>query len=71
MIDGLKTREATKESFWGDYKGHFIEIEWSKHREMWYIAVYNDMGYAYDGWWDEPNTTMEDAINEAIKGAML
>lgn len=68
---GLITKERTNTSFYGFYKGHELVIEKHKNDDYFYIQVYNDGGYAYDGYAPEECETVDDAIKEAIDGAQL
>lgn len=63
--------KKTKDSFSGFYKGYSIEIDRDKDTQTFYIQVYSDDGYLYDGWADDDITSIDDAIQEAIKGADL
>lgn len=73
MIDGVITEERGELFFHGSYKDHHIEIERDGHDDDWYIIVTAPCGMRdYDGWWtgsgDRP---LDDAIEEALAGAML
>lgn len=69
----MSDSKSTEDSYLGEYNGHTIEIERDKdHGNDFYIRVYNDEGYAYDGWWDESaDATIEEAISQAKDGALL
>lgn len=70
--DDVRELVRTDLSFQGKYKGHYIVITRDKSDEDWYITVSSDEGYAYDGWWqDSAEATINQAIQEAIEGAML
>lgn len=75
MIESkLVTREKTNSRFEGSYDGHDIELWRDKdHDGDFYIIVTAPSGvYEYDGWWDDSlDATVDDAIKEAIQGAML
>lgn len=71
-MEGLITISKDKDSFFGKYKGSEIVITRDKDNNNFYIQVFNDQGYGYDGWWDDSEfSTIDDAIVEAIDGAML
>lgn len=71
-MTGLVTQERTDDMFYGTYKGHIIDIIRDEDHNGWYyIRVFNDNGSGYDGWWDNAEASMDEAIEEAIKGAML
>lgn len=63
----------TPVSFYGAYKGHTVDI--TKDELGFYIIVKDPSGeYCYDGWWRDSfdgSKTIDNAIEEALKGAML
>lgn len=70
-MKGLVVKEKSESSFYGFYKGSIIEIEFYPEDDYYYIQVFDDGGFSYDGSWMEPGATIDDAIQEAISGAML
>lgn len=73
-MKGLITKERTDDQyFYGEYKGYLIDIDRDEdHGGDFYIMVFNDGGYLYDGWWDDSkDATIDDAIKEALQGAEL
>lgn len=71
----LKEYAKDKDTFTGVYKKHDIYINRDAiDRRNFYIEVVHPSGeHAYDGWWnsEDMNTTIDDAIKEAIDGAQL
>ena len=74
-----KVIEKTEECFEGYYKNHWIcitmEYICTGFEPIYHIEVQNQDGiYSYHGYWDGDNRlnlTMEDAVEEALKGSML
>ncbi len=66
----LETIERTDEHFYGLYRGAYIEIELPGACGF-YIKVWNGGGYSYDGHADSDVETIDDAIEDAIDGALL
>lgn len=66
----MRVTWKTTKFFCGTHKGSTIEIEHEANGRF-YIRVFNDRGYSYDGWAPENITTMREAKKEAIRGAML
>ena len=64
--------EMTEDVFYGEYKGHVIEINRESDDDF-YIMVRNPSGsFDYDGWWQhDGKDTIRDAVEEALKGSML
>lgn len=56
--------------FRGTHKGAIIEIEREKGGRF-YICVFNDAGYCYDGYAPKEIRKMADAKREAIRGSCL
>lgn len=71
----LKEYAKTNDHYTGVYKKHDIYINRDQiDRRLFYIEVVHPSGeHAYDGWWDSEDieTTIDDAIKEAIDGAQL
>jgi len=80
----LKKNIKVKSEFYflGYYKNHEIKIEkdnltWDEESytyPRWYIVVTGpNGGVCYDGWWGDylRNTTIDDAIEEALMGSKL
>lgn len=59
--------------FQGRYKGHDLDLMRDGRFSRWYIRVRDPRGcYAYDGWWAESaGKSLDEAIEEALKGACL
>lgn len=81
-IDGKRrcireVRTHTTERFEGRYKGYYVEVYQDSDEDeplRYYMHVYNpevSFGTACDGWCHEDTDTLEAAIKEALKGAML
>jgi len=85
IVDGKrciirKVEEYTEEEFYGEYKGRtihcFLDEEHTEYqqRPTFYIQVQDIKSgmYDYDGWMDEDlGDTIDDAIKDGIRGAML
>lgn len=68
----VKTIKREENVFWGEYKAHDIEIFRELSDEDWYIIVHSGRGYLYDGYFpDSANATIDEAIEEALKGSQL
>jgi len=71
--------EKTENIFWGEYKKHEIAIEGvlvgqdSTMGKRYAIAVLNTENgiYAYDGYWGDSYNTIDEAIEEALRGSKL
>ena len=67
----IKILIKTEGEFFGYYKDYSIDI----HREspmVFYIIVQGDKGVAYDGYYHSNKIiTMEDAIEEALRGSKI
>ena len=72
-IPGLIIREQSADRFRGRYNLHDIGIERDTTNQLFYIIVTHPSGvYDYDGWWeDSEEMTIEEAVVEAIRGAMI
>lgn len=58
-------------TFYGEHKGAIIEID-QEDDGLFYIQVRSHNGaYLYDGWAPEEVSTIDAAVQEAIKGAQL
>lgn len=75
-----KVEEYTKDKFYGKYKGRiiycFLDEDQTEYQgtPVFYIHVQDIKSgmFDYDGWMDEDKgDTIEDAIKEEIRGAML
>lgn len=66
----MRIISKSRTHFHGTHKGHTIEIEREPDGRF-YIRVFSDHGYAYNGWAPEDCRTMADAKREAIRGACL
>ena len=69
----MRVVEKRRGYFLGTHKGHNIEIERDHDIEgrNFYIRVWNDFGWAYDGYSPEGITTIAEAKKEALRGSML
>ena len=71
-MTGLDVKEKNADHFYGWYKGHEIQIDREKESGNYYILVWSDAGYDYDGWWnDSADASIDEAIEEAKRRAML
>lgn len=65
----------TQDEFHAFYRRHEITIERESNRsygKAWYIVVIAPCGsYAYDGWWGELDSSLDDAIAQALVGSGL
>ncbi|ODU81653.1 hypothetical protein [Novosphingobium sp. SCN 63-17] len=66
----MRTISKFRRHFHGTHKGNTVEIE-KEPDGRFYIRVFNDYGYAYDGWAPVEVRTMPQAKREAIRGACL
>lgn len=80
ILNGKKYRiiqieTHTPDNFYGTYKGRSIQIDREEDDSFYIIVTDIKSGMAdYDGWWRESqvfNRTIEEAIEEALKGAIL
>ena len=76
VIRKVVTKDA--DTFFGEYKGHTIEIwrdeEPLDHSQFTIMVTKKNCGMfatAYDGDWGCSDNTMDEAIEEALLGAML
>ena len=71
----VKVVKKTNDLFEGSYKDETETIEIKREGyNRFYILVYSDSGYSYEGYWDAPKvgiTDIEDAIKEALIGSDL
>lgn len=69
----MRVQESRHGYFRGTHKGHTIEIERDHDIEgrHFYIRVYSDNGYAYDGYSPVGVATMAEAKREALRGSLL
>jgi hypothetical protein len=72
----VKCYSKDRNNFHGFYKGFEIIIERQNRKDPWYIMVFDEDGYAYDGWWTEPQredriATRREAVLEALRGSLL
>lgn len=74
----MRTISKSRNHFHGTHKGYQIEIERERPAvealgglKHFYIRVYNDNGYAYDGYSPVGVTTLAEAKREALYGACL
>jgi len=64
--------ERTDTHFFGHYKGAAIQVDLNDDEDNYYILVWDKSGVLnYDGWAGDNIQTMDEAILEAISGAML
>jgi hypothetical protein len=67
--------EKTEDHFHAVYKGRDIQIDREDDGSFYIIVTHIESGmHDYDGWWDESRhfiRTIDEAIEEALKGAML
>ena len=77
MKDGMVVLNHTWDEFHAEFRkdddelSHEICID-RKGDELFYIKVYAPSGLmAYDGCWDRPGATMDQAITEALTGSLL
>lgn len=75
-MKAMQVIEKTTNSFYGRYgKGdqvYEVIVDRDSKHDDWYIQVYNDGGWLYDGWFDDSaDATMAQAIDEALKGSEL
>lgn len=63
-------RIESEDDFSTTYKGHSIEIHRCVEGDF-DISVHVNGGYVYDGFWGDCDNTMEEAVKEALKGAMI
>jgi len=62
----------TDDNFHGQYKGHEIDINRESDDDFYIIVTHPDGTPLYDGWWAHGGKdTVHDAVNEALRGAML
>jgi hypothetical protein len=69
-LRSLKTLEKSDTHFVGDYKDWRIDINREEDDE-WYIMVFGDKGYAYDGYWRDYTNDINAAILKALRGSLL
>ncbi|KVQ12019.1 hypothetical protein WJ99_13830 [Burkholderia ubonensis] len=72
LIEEGKAVERTRSEVFGYWRGYEICVRREKTACMggWYIIVkHPDGGYLYDGWWDECGASIEQAVEEAFRGA--
>ena len=63
--------EKSYNEFEATYKKHLIRIT-REEVFMFYIQVSNNEGiYSYDGYYDSDTGSMDEAIEQALEGAML
>lgn len=73
----MRIVSKSRDHFHGTHKGAVIEIDREKpspprgHSCRFYIRVFDDHGYRYDGWSPKGVDTMAEAKREAVRGAML
>ncbi|MBB3142771.1 hypothetical protein [Halomonas organivorans] len=68
----LITHDRDEHSFSGAYQDHEIEIEREDADDRWYIIVTAPCGMRdYDGWWWDEGAPLDEAIEEAVRGAMI
>ena len=64
--------ERTGLRFRATYRGHELDISKERGARGFYIIVTAPDGcYAYDGWWGEEWSTMDEAIAQALMGSCL
>ncbi len=68
-----KSVEKTDTLFEGYYKNHYFNIQKEDEPNKWYIIVTDPSGeYCYDGYWETlEESTIDDAIEQAIKGSCI
>lgn len=65
-----KIDKMTDDVFWGEYKGHAIEIDRDTAEGFHIIVTSPDGCYAYYGWWQPGRSaTIRDAVEEALQGS--
>ncbi|AIO25339.1 hypothetical protein [Burkholderia cepacia] len=72
--EGTQVEQTSDVEVSGYWRGHHIWIRRSEQLcdGAWYIQVrHSDGGYLYDGWWGSAQTTPEEAVAEAFRGACL
>lgn len=72
-LEGLEIEIKNEDKFIGRYKDYDIEID-RECEDSFYIVVVAPCGMSdYDGYWihNKYDVTMNDAIEEAINGAMI
>lgn len=60
-------------SLYSECDGYEYQIERDEDNGDWYIQVNPvEHGFLYDGWWsDSADASLRDAVQEAIRGAMI
>ncbi|WGS46819.1 hypothetical protein LFL97_31905 [Burkholderia sp. JSH-S8] len=74
LVEEGKLIERTHSGVFGWWQGNEISVQREKNPLMggWYIIVkHPDGGYLYDGWWDNRSASIEQAVEEAFRGACL
>ncbi len=74
LIEEGRWAFQTPDEATGFWQGHEISVQREKTACMggWYIIVkHPDGGYLYDGWWDNCSASIEQAVEEAFRGACL
>jgi len=66
----MRVIHQSAKSFLGTHKGSTIEIN-REHDGRFYICVFNECGFGYDGWAPNDIRAMPEALKEAIRGARL
>lgn len=69
-LRALKTLEISDTHFVGYYKDWRIDINREEDDE-WYIMVFGDKNYAYDGYWMDYSNDIYAAILQALSGSLL
>ena len=65
---GMKIQVAREAHFFGFYKGFNVDVEKESSTDTFYIQVFGDKGTSYDGYWRKIGATMDDAVQEALRG---
>lgn len=59
-------------TFWGTYRGHYVEVDRPARGKRWRFCVTNQAGEKLaDGVMDDPAATRREAIIHAVRGAQL
>ena len=69
-LRALKTLEISDSHYVGEYKDWRIDIN-REEDDKWYIMVFGDNGYAYDGYWRDYSNDIYAAILQALSGSRL